>query len=417
METDDQDAFETTADGQLKKPSRLNSDYIDSVVLLLVLIVGVPLNLIALFRLRKQYITGKISNRTGQDETRIGYLMLKIQLTVVDLLLLIFYIPPKLLWLYYYEWPFGKFTCKSVVYLWMFAHHLMSFAIMIIAIDRAKTVWNLMKIKIKGRFPRPNSKIRCIKVMITLTYVLAGILSLPQWFVWSSYTFGNWSQCTTMWQAAKARDFSEKKEDWKYFFQWETVYSVAHLLTMFWVPFLIVVISYACVAACLCFYSSTPKTATLVTQGTQDTEERTQILVESGTKSEITQSDSEKEQGLSSFILLTEVVSNKHYSSKLVLGRSKSIPTWQATMRSRLCHTSAQVIIAYLVCWLPYNLIQISGYINTDVAIFLSVRFDSIFKLFVLFNTLVNPFIYGFRVDICFSKISLKKYIFFKRNC
>ena len=65
METDDQDAFETTADGQLKKPSRLNSDYIDSVVLLLVLIVGVPLNLIALFRLRKQYITGKISNRTG----------------------------------------------------------------------------------------------------------------------------------------------------------------------------------------------------------------------------------------------------------------------------------------------------------------------------------------------------------------
>lgn len=54
-----------------------------------------------------------------QDETRIGYLMLKIQLTVVDLLLLIFYIPPKLLWLYYYEWPFGKFTCKSVVYLWL----------------------------------------------------------------------------------------------------------------------------------------------------------------------------------------------------------------------------------------------------------------------------------------------------------
>lgn len=66
----------------------------------------------------------------------------------------------------------------------------------------------------------------------------------------------------------------------QYFFQWETVYSVAHLLTMFWVPFLIVVISYACVAACLCFYSSTPKTATLVTQGTQDTEERfTSVLL------------------------------------------------------------------------------------------------------------------------------------------
>uniref|UniRef100_A0A158R4K6 G_PROTEIN_RECEP_F1_2 domain-containing protein n=1 Tax=Syphacia muris TaxID=451379 RepID=A0A158R4K6_9BILA len=385
MEAENSETFETTADGQLKKPSRLNSDYIDSVVLLLVLLIGVPLNVIALIRLWKQYMASKVGSR-GADETRSCYLMLKIQLTVVDLILLISYIPPKLLWLYYYEWPFGTVACKGVVYLWMFSHHLMSFAIMIIAIDRAKTVWDLMKMKIKGRMPSAKVKIKCIKMMITLSYIMAALFSLPQWFVWSSYMFGNWSQCTTMWQAAKARDFTEKKEDWKYFFQWETIYSIVHLFSMFWIPFLIVIISYACIMVSLCYYSSASSNGVVTTQTTQDCDERTQILMENGTKIDESATDGEKSHG-----------------------KIRIIPTWQTTMRSRLCHTSAQVILAYLVCWLPYNLMQISGYISTELGIFLSVRFDSIFKLFVLFNTLFNPFIYGFNINLCCSRIRTKK--------
>uniref|UniRef100_A0A0M3IEP6 G_PROTEIN_RECEP_F1_2 domain-containing protein n=1 Tax=Ascaris lumbricoides TaxID=6252 RepID=A0A0M3IEP6_ASCLU len=29
-------------------------------------------------------------------------------------------------------------------------------------------------------------------------------------------------------------------------------------------------------------------------------------------------------------------------------------------MRARMCHTSAIVILAYLLCWLPYNLISLA---------------------------------------------------------
>lgn len=58
-------------------------------------------------------------NCLQQDETRIGFLMLQIHLTIVDLIFIILYCPSKLIWLICYVWPFGAFLCKAVQYSWL----------------------------------------------------------------------------------------------------------------------------------------------------------------------------------------------------------------------------------------------------------------------------------------------------------
>ncbi|VDM26611.1 unnamed protein product [Toxocara canis] len=162
--TDEEQAFQRTDDGDLKAPTLIATDYLEIAVLAVVLCIGVPLNAVVLRKLLRQYSAGKALSRTKQDETRIGFLMLKIHLTIVDLIFIMLYCPGKLIWLICYVWPFGVFLCKATQYLWMFAHHSMSFAIVSIAIDRVKTVYDLMAMREHGRIAPPKSKINCIKL-------------------------------------------------------------------------------------------------------------------------------------------------------------------------------------------------------------------------------------------------------------
>ncbi|VDK48451.1 unnamed protein product [Anisakis simplex] len=261
--SNEDEAFQRTDDGDLKAPTLIATDYLEIAVLAVVLCIGVPLNAVVLYKLLKQYSIGKTLNRVKQDDTRIGFLMLKIHLTIVDLIFIILYCPSKLVWLVCYVWPFGAFLCKAVQYSWMFAHHSMSFAIVSIAIDRAKTVHDLMAMRERGRVMAPNSKINCIKRMIVLTYLGAAALSLPQWLAWTTADLGSWSQCTTIWHQQRAKDFLSGHE-YRYFFYWEQIYTIVHLTTMFWGPFVILFLSYACITLSLFLYSmkSTNESAT-----------------------------------------------------------------------------------------------------------------------------------------------------------
>uniref|UniRef100_A0A9J2Q536 G-protein coupled receptors family 1 profile domain-containing protein n=1 Tax=Ascaris lumbricoides TaxID=6252 RepID=A0A9J2Q536_ASCLU len=210
--SDEEEAFQRSDDGDLKAPTLIATDYLEIAVLAVVLCIGVPLNAVVLRKLLRLYSTGVTLSRAKQDETRIGFLMLQIHLTIVDLIFIILYCPSKLIWLICYVWPFGAFLCKAVQYSWMFAHHSMSFAIVSIAIDRVKTVYDLMAMRERGRMAPPKSKIRCIKRMIVLTYLGAAIFSLPQWLAWTTADLVSWSQCTTIWHKQRAIDFLNGNE-------------------------------------------------------------------------------------------------------------------------------------------------------------------------------------------------------------
>uniref|UniRef100_A0A915A7G5 G-protein coupled receptors family 1 profile domain-containing protein n=1 Tax=Parascaris univalens TaxID=6257 RepID=A0A915A7G5_PARUN len=117
--SDEEEAFQRSDDGDLKAPTLIATDYLEIAVLAVVLCIGVPLNAVVLRKLLRLYSTGVTLSRAKQDETRIGFLMLQIHLTIVDLIFIILYCPSKLIWLICYVWPFGAFLCKAVQYSWL----------------------------------------------------------------------------------------------------------------------------------------------------------------------------------------------------------------------------------------------------------------------------------------------------------
>ncbi|GMS93747.1 hypothetical protein PENTCL1PPCAC_15922, partial [Pristionchus entomophagus] len=82
-------------------PERLPSDSIHQIFLLFVITVGVPTNLLTL---RKLLVMHKLTRNGGFNAT---FILLKIHLTVSDLMLLIFYAAPQLLWNITYVWILG----------------------------------------------------------------------------------------------------------------------------------------------------------------------------------------------------------------------------------------------------------------------------------------------------------------------
>lgn len=110
--------FAVDAQGELMEPERLASDWIELALLTLMVVVGLPLNVIALIRLLKSWRRNRNSARTRQEATRTSFLWLKIHLTVIDLIVILVYCPSHVGWLLTYSWEGGHFMCLFIQYAW-----------------------------------------------------------------------------------------------------------------------------------------------------------------------------------------------------------------------------------------------------------------------------------------------------------
>ena len=48
--------------------------------------------------------------------------------------------------------------------------------------------------------------------LILISYVGAAIVSVPQWFVWTTIDMHTWSQCTTIWHKIRAIEYIQGDE-------------------------------------------------------------------------------------------------------------------------------------------------------------------------------------------------------------
>ncbi|VDN17805.1 unnamed protein product [Gongylonema pulchrum] len=254
-------AFQRTDDGGIQMPSLIATDYMEIVILSIVLIVGLPLNGFVLYRLFKQYFVESGTNRYKRYDARLRFLMLKMHLTLIDLAFIVLYCPSKLIWkikcreFLFIIFPSKSYCCR------MFVHHSMSFAIVCIAIDRVKTVFDMMEMKKRGRLASSSHRLGCTKAcclfkMIILTYLAAAVFSTPQWFVWTTADLNSWAQCTTIWHKIRAQHFLSGSNEVEYTFIGEQIYTIVHLITMFWGPIVVLIISYTCIAIITIFYTA-----------------------------------------------------------------------------------------------------------------------------------------------------------------
>lgn len=136
-----------------------------------------------------------------------------------------------------------------------FCFHLMSFGVVGIAVDRLRTVYRLMHINKDSR--SPNKQLKFVRELIIFCYVGAAILSLPQWFVWTTVDMKTWSQCTTIWHKLRAMQYLHNQE-FTDIYEAEQWYAIFHLITVFWLPFLVLFLAYLYIVVFLFCYSIRP---------------------------------------------------------------------------------------------------------------------------------------------------------------
>ncbi|GMS93746.1 hypothetical protein PENTCL1PPCAC_15921, partial [Pristionchus entomophagus] len=229
-------------------PERLPSDSIQLLFLMIVIAVGVPSNLIILRRLLILHKT------TRKGSSKAAFVVLKIHLTLTDLMLLLFYAAPQLLWNITYEWMLGDFLCKAYNYVSMASFYLSSNITVCIALDRFRTVFAALRIR-KGTRTR-----RSVLHLILPAWILAFVLASPQLVVFKTADVlanDTWMQCSDVWNINSIQRDQTGLPGWFLTPFARLTYEMAHLLLVFWVPLILLLCSYGTIAFRLSKVSST----------------------------------------------------------------------------------------------------------------------------------------------------------------
>uniref|UniRef100_A0A914W2B1 G-protein coupled receptors family 1 profile domain-containing protein n=1 Tax=Plectus sambesii TaxID=2011161 RepID=A0A914W2B1_9BILA len=360
-------------------PTHVMSDYFEIAFLIVVFAVGCTLNVIVLVQATKQYKRSTVY--LHQKNVKTGHLLFKIHLIVTNLVVLVLYCPLKIAWLVTYEWRFGDIGCRLINFAWMGAFCLVSNMVTSIAIDRAIIFRRLMKAKETGEGLLIDGAgyLRVVHWLTIGSYVLAIICSAPQLVFWRLHVFthdeGSWAQCVSEWQLADAcaQLGCTFKPSLAASTVSRTTYAVCHTLVVFWLPFSVIVLCYGIILKRLASYScarapplAPPLPCEAIALSRSSTFGDTEIIHEGSG-------------------VIYETTSNTTWE--------RHVPVWRGQMRSRIFKTAAAVVLCYLICWLPYNVVTLAAELNRDLVPALA---DADFlKWFILINAVTNPLLYG----------------------
>ncbi|CAP32453.2 Protein CBR-GNRR-8 [Caenorhabditis briggsae] len=338
MTSTSSESFNT--DDPIFPPEPILGDYVEMFTLVLNFIVGAPLNLAAYTQLSER-----------PTSTRLD--LLKRSLNYSDLLVLFIYVPSRACWLLTYDWRGGDALCKIVKMFHTFAFQL---------------------------------------------FVWKAYLALPEY---------NWSQCLQIWEIARMENFG--KPQVVSHFDAEFWYSILHISLVFWIPCIIIMLSYIIViswvwinsrpsirhTSSFSFHTGCDTVDTVLTRASEWNPLKTfsrhvkepekplptpRIVVSDETEVPLTQRPSISPSEASA-VMRTGVHTSTSYNANL--------------NRSRALRVSFLLVLAYIICWLPYNLISLIQLLHRDF-------FESYLKhvhfcqQLIIFNSVVNPYLYGF---------------------
>ncbi|CAI2352275.1 unnamed protein product [Caenorhabditis sp. 36 PRJEB53466] len=381
-----------------KPPEPIISDYVEMFTLVLNFIVGAPLNLAAYTQLSER-----------PTSTRLD--LLKRSLNYSDLLVLFIYVPSRACWLLTYDWRGGDALCKIVKMLHTFAFQSSSNVIVCIAVDRLLSV-------LSPSHHSPNKALKRTKMMLIVAWIVALVISCPQLFIWRAYLAlpeYNWSQCLQIWEIARIENQSAQhygKVPTPSDFNAEFWYSILHISLVFWIPCIIIMLSYIIVISWVwinsrpsmrqasnsfSFHTGCDTVDTVLTRASEWNPLKTfsrhvnikepekamttpRIVVSDETEVPLTQRPSISPSEASA-VMRNGVHTSTSYNANL--------------NRSRALRVSFLLVVAYIVCWLPYNLISLIQFLDRD---FFSSYLKHVHfcQQLIIFNSVVNPYLYGF---------------------
>ncbi|KAF1756125.1 hypothetical protein GCK72_012578 [Caenorhabditis remanei] len=365
------------ADNPILPPEPILGDYVEMFTLVLNFIVGAPLNLAAYTQLSER-----------PTSTRLD--LLKRSLNYSDLLVLFIYVPSRACWLLTYDWRGGDALCKIVKMFHTFAFQSSSNVIVCIAVDRLLSV-------LSPSHHSPNKALRRTKMMLIVAWIVALVISCPQLFVWRAYLAlpqYNWSQCLQIWEIARMENFGKPQVVSS--FDAEFWYSILHISLVFWIPCIIIMLSYIIViswvwinsrpsirhTSSFSFHTGCDTTFSRHVNIKEPEKPMTtpRIVVNDETEVPLTQRPSISPSEASA-VMRTGVHTSTSYNANL--------------NRSRALRVSFLLVLAYIICWLPYNLISLIQFLDRDF--FASyLKHVHFCQQLIIFNSVVNPYLYGF---------------------
>uniref|UniRef100_A0A0N5B6G4 G_PROTEIN_RECEP_F1_2 domain-containing protein n=1 Tax=Strongyloides papillosus TaxID=174720 RepID=A0A0N5B6G4_STREA len=409
-------------------------------------VIGGPLNIISFYKIYNIFCNSK-------NCTQI--ILLRLNLNIADLITVFIFAPGQFFWLYFYQWYAGDIMCRIFKFFAVFCFYLNSFIIACIAIDRLFSMTNIHSIKMNQL-----AKKRAIK-MIIFAWTVSFILALPQLFIFQVFKpfegTSDFKQCTPIWTiisftvdntlndatvSDEVRNLAlERFATSKY---WEKMYNITHLLFTFWIPTIIIIISYVLVLFIMGnFTSSTPKKESeyineMSSSSSMETSAFDKVAktnVEIKNDSIIYQENEVKNilQSENGPLILEDIDKlnlstnrksenftnphkghNKHSTSKnkkefiklsitpnIISKENKLGIMATKTMEIAKKKTKRQamlIIIAFLTIWTPYNLLAIMNFTFSHIQVLegiLTSPFITCLNALLVINPIINPIIYG----------------------
>ncbi|GMR46407.1 hypothetical protein PMAYCL1PPCAC_16602, partial [Pristionchus mayeri] len=235
--------------GENFPPERLPSDTVQLIFLFFVLMVGLPSNCVVFRRILSLY---KASPR--KNCVKVGFLLLHLNLVISDIMLLLLYALPKMLWNWTYEWRGTDGMCRTYKYLSMASFYLSSNIIVCIAVDRLRNVLSANKIRRRSTIST--------RGFILFAWLAAFGWSIPQLVVFQTVNVLPdseiaWIQCSDIWtiNLYRSPETTVPAPEWLLTPMLQHAYELAHLLLVFWGPLVALTICYAIIAIRLVQYS------------------------------------------------------------------------------------------------------------------------------------------------------------------
>lgn len=231
-------------------------------------------------------------------------------------------------------------------------------------------------------------------------WILAILCSFPQWFVHQTFdVVESWTQCSSIWEVERFQTFNLQH----YYFPAEKAYLMVHLVTVFWLPFTTIAACYLAITMLL-LRSTCQRTDRYDVCRTTLASNRYIHFVDLQfmkfkfaplSYSPGRQNGSSGDMTHASRPLIRVDVPNS--ANDLLMYRSdlQGLPVWRFQLRSRIFRTAGLVVVAYVLCWLPYNVLSFIVLVDFDLSHTLSDH-ASILKGLILVNAVINPFLYGF---------------------
>ncbi|XP_046592124.1 adipokinetic hormone/corazonin-related peptide receptor variant I isoform X1 [Neodiprion lecontei] len=256
-----------------------------------------------------------IRRRKGNTRSRINTMLM--HLAIADLLVTFIMMPTEIGWAATVTWNAGDAMCRIMAFFRMFGLYLSSFVLVCISVDRYYAVLkplHLMDVDRRG------------KVMLTIAWAGSTICSLPQMVVFhvdNHPVFTWYEQCITY------NTFPS--------YTHELTYSLFGMITMYALPLIVIIFSYA------------------------------SIIIEIYKRSRESFTDKMRRSSLG------------------FLGRAK-IRTLKMTII---------IVLVFFVCWTPYYVMSLWYWIDRPSAEKVDLRIQKCLFLFACTNSCMNPIVYG----------------------